>query len=293
MSILTNSLGELAGIEAVVAQISSAVTHTSLNDTEITVFSDSQYALKALKRLGQDSGQFLVGSIALISHGINSSASNVKIGFQWCPAHSNVPGNEKAHKLAKSATEKGREIQHSLRPFPIARAIVSQKAKSVKVIEDITSLSRSKTGRFVKSIDKKIPDSHTSLLYNGKSKPHAGLLCQLRTGICRLNSYLSKIHAVESAECGCNTGKETVHHFLFCCPLWERARSRMKQLADRHNRWGDTSFLLGGWSGPGKDGDFNKWKPDLAMVAATINFAATTGRLDQETTSDEGERGGD
>ena len=57
----------------------------------------------------------------------------------------------------------------------------------------------------------------------------------------------------------------------------------MKQLADKHNRWGDTSlFLIGGWSGSCKDDIFGKWKPDLAIVAATINFAATTGRLDNE-----------
>lgn len=41
--------------------------------------------------------------------------------------------------------------------------------------------------------------------------------------------------------------------------------------------------MLGGWSGPCKDGDFDKWRPDLAMVAATVNFAAETGRLDSET----------
>lgn len=49
--------------------------------------------------------------------------------------------------------------------------------------------------------------------------------------------------------------------------------------------------LLGGWSEPSKDGDFNRWKPDQAMVAATINLAATTGRLDQQTMPDRGERG--
>ena len=115
-----------------------------------------------------------------------------------------------------------------LRPFPIARAILTQTAKDIKVIEDNTGLSRSKTGQFVKSIDKKISDSHTSLLYNGKSKSYAGLLCQLRTGICQLNSYLSRIQATKSAKCGCNTGRETVHHFLFCCLLWDKAQLPIK-----------------------------------------------------------------
>lgn len=41
MSTLTNSLGELAGIEAAVAQFWNAVTYKSLENIEITVFSDS------------------------------------------------------------------------------------------------------------------------------------------------------------------------------------------------------------------------------------------------------------
>lgn len=88
-----------------------------------------------------------VGGIAPISHGMNSSASRVKVRFQWCPAHSKVPGNERAHTLAQNATEKGKKIQPSLRPFPIARSILSHEAKSYKVMENCTSLSRSKTGR--------------------------------------------------------------------------------------------------------------------------------------------------
>lgn len=163
-------------------------------------------------------------------------------------------------------------------PVPLS----SKRRKNVKNIDEATSLARSKAGGFIKSIDKGIPGNHTRLLYNGKSKTHARILCQLRTGIRRLNSYLSRIQAAESAEFRCSTGKETVHHFLFCCPLWDQARPHMKQLADRHNRWGDTSFLLGGWSGSRKDGDIEKWKPDLAMVAATINFAVKTRRLDNE-----------
>lgn len=39
---------------------------------------------------------------------------------------------------------------------------------------------------------------YTRALYNGKSKTHPGLLCQLRTGICRLNNYLCKIRAAEN-----------------------------------------------------------------------------------------------
>ena len=198
-----------------VVQIWNVITYKSLENIELTVFSDSQYTLKALKRLEQDSRQFLVGNIACLSHDINSSTKYVKVGFHWFPAYNGIPGNKKAYQLAQKATKKGKNVYPSLRPFPMARAIWTQTAKDIKVIEDSTGISRSKTGQFVKSIDKKIPDSHISLLYNGKFKSHIGLLCQLRTGIYWLNSYLSRIQATKLAECGCNTGRERFITFYF------------------------------------------------------------------------------
>lgn len=221
-STLSNSLGELAGIESATAQIWSAVKFNALSNRQITVFTDSQYALKAIQSLGQDSGQFFTESIVRMSHEINSSITNTNIQFQWSPAHSKIPGNEKAHKLTQTATEKGKSIEPSFQRFPIARSVMKKIAWEVKANEDYTSLLRSKTGRFIKSIDKGILSSHTRALYSGKSKMHAGLLCQLRTGICRLNSYLCKIQATESGRCSCGTEIETVHHF----PVLGRSRSR-------------------------------------------------------------------
>ncbi len=61
----------------------------------------------------------------------------------------------------------------------------------------------------------------------------------------------------------------------------------MKQVADRQNCWGDTSFLLGGWSGIVKDGEFGKWKPNLTTVSATIKFAEETGRLNVKRDEDQ------
>ena len=58
-------------------------------------------------------------------------------------------------------------------------------------------------------------------------------------------------------------------------------------LRDAHNiknlakgRWGDTAYLLGGWSGKRKEGSLDKWTPNLKMVNATIRFAEATERLD-------------
>ncbi len=40
-----------------------------------------------------------------------------------------------------------------------------------------------------------------------------------------------------------------------------------------------TSYLLGGWSGPSKDGLFEGWKPNAEMINATIRFPVNTTRL--------------
>lgn len=77
-STLSNSLGKLARIEAATAQIWSAVKYSTLSNKNITVFTDSQYALK---QLVQDSGRFLTRSIAWMSHEINSLNTNTNMRF--------------------------------------------------------------------------------------------------------------------------------------------------------------------------------------------------------------------
>ena len=72
------------------------------------------------------------------------------------------------------------------------------------------------TGKSTQSIDCALPGKHTRLLYDSLSKPQAALLAQLRTGKSRLNDYLARINAVETAQCGCGTGRETIRHFLHC-----------------------------------------------------------------------------
>lgn len=137
---------------------------------------------------------------------------------------------------------------------------------------------KAKEGSFIKSFDKAFPGKYTTSLYNGRTKKHSQILCQLRTGICRLNSYLARIQAVDSDQCRCNRGSETVDHFLFRCPRWGNLRLEFKRLAA--NRWGDLSQALGEWPNEKKDGPLDKWIPHYSMVSATINFAIATGRLE-------------
>ena len=76
-----------------------------------------------------------------------------------------------------------------------------------------------------------------------------------------------------------------MRHVLLQCQRWAEHRKILKKIAGY--RWGDVSYMLGGWgtkkhwkTGELLDGPMDKWKPDLDVVAATVQFLKKTGRLD-------------
>ena len=84
-------------------------------------------------------------------------------------------------------------------------------------------------------------------------------------------------------------GVESVQHFLFYCPKWRNERTKLREaMADR---WGDLAYALGGWSGRRDrrnsrfvDGPREKWKPNLKIIKATIQFVIKTKRFQPKAT---------
>ena len=271
--------GELTAIEAATSFLLTRVRGGEKEPLHSIIFSDSQEALKALKAPAQQSGQFLIRNITSLAATINKSGS-ASVRYQWCSGHSKILGNERAHNLSRKATEPGSITQHTPASKVLLLASALRIANQMYSYRNTGDFYKAKVGRYTKTFDKALPGPHTRTLYDGKQKTHAGVLCQLRSGIKRLNKYLARINAVQSSECKCGKGEESVDHFLFRCPRWSMYRGQIRRLAGR--RWGDTSYLLGGWSGEIKDGEVAKWKPANDMVTATINFAIATGRLEDQ-----------
>ena len=126
-------------------------------------------------------------------------------------------------------------------------------------------------------------------VYNSLSREEAGILSQLRTDHTPLNNNLARIGAEESANCTCGTVVESAQHFLFHCPKWRSERGKLQEaMADR---WGDLAYALGGWSGrmdrrTGKflDGASEKWKPDMKVLKAMIQYVKDTKRFQARAT---------
>jgi hypothetical protein len=69
-----------------------------------------------------------------------------------------------------------------------------------------------------------------------------------------------------------------------CMPVMAVQRKTLQAIAG--DRWGDVSYLLGGWgkrrdaySGKLLDGEKDNWRPDLTVVKPTVQHLQETGRL--------------
>jgi ribonuclease HI len=71
-------------------------------ETQAIVYSDSQAALKAVKKSHTFHTQLLMERILTAADSLEKRRVNVI--FKWTPGHRDIPGNEKADKAAKRAT---------------------------------------------------------------------------------------------------------------------------------------------------------------------------------------------
>src|SRR5688500_342935 len=93
-------------------------------------------------------------------------------------------------------------------------------------------------------MDAALPGKHTRDLYGKLKRREACVLAQLRTGMARLNGFLSRIAAADSGLCACGRARETVERFLLRCVRWAALREDMLQCTV--TRRGSLSFYLGG-----------------------------------------------
>lgn len=159
----------------------------------VTIFSDSQGALQTLRNPCSRSGQFLVTQLTLKVHQINTS-DRASVNLEWSPGHSHIPGNDSAHNLAQQATRKGAEVTSST-VYPMLQSVALERGRKMFLSPPLPWV-KPQTGKLTYSFDKALPGKHTLDLYNGKSHVEAATLCQLRSGMCKLNKYLARIGAV-------------------------------------------------------------------------------------------------
>src|SRR5436190_24168467 len=81
---------------------------------------------------------------------------------------------------------------------------------------------------------------------------------------CHLNQFLHRFKIIETSECECGAGKETVDHFLLNCELYDEERDRLRRKVGAQRM--RTSVLLG----------------DSTIIKDTIEYIESTGRFKLE-----------
>jgi hypothetical protein len=241
---------------------------TNMQRKHLIIMTCNRSALQAIQRPQQQSGQASIKQIYEAAQTLEDRG-NIITGV-WIPADADIDLRRKAKTAAQQAVQPGytqREIISAAKSTILSTAL-NQQRQYKKLPEEI--------GKFSKEMDVALPGKHTRNLYNGLKRSEASILAQLRTGMARLNGYLYRIGAAESSLCSCGIAKETIRHFIFCCPIWDSQRRQLIQQIG--NRKGCLSTALGGKAAS----DPQTWKPDLNIVKSTIAFALTTGRLNQE-----------
>ena len=255
---------------AELAAIAMALKNTppSISHRHVTVISRNLSALAAIKQPRQQSGQDIIRQIYQSAKLLKQRGNSVNL--VWIPAESDFTLGVEAKAAAQRATKQG--------PAPDCRP---HQAKSTTIRLAITRQQQGRAlpedvGKFSKAMDTALPGKHTRDLYDKLERREASVLAQLRTGMTRLNDFLSRIGAAESDQCACGHVRETVEHFLLRCVRWTALREDMLQCTT--TRRGSLSFYLGGKA----PSDPKQWSPDMKAVRAAIKYAMATGRLDPD-----------
>ena len=258
-----------AELEAIAKALESIPSN--LASRNVTVIPSNRSVVAAIRRPGRQSGQCTVRRIYdRVKH---LRISGYSVGLMWEPANED---RQSLRVLAKAAAQQATE--HG------GAGIATYQARSTRLR---LALTRGRpcdrlpdgVGRYSKHLDKALPGTHTRLLYDSLKRSESNVLAQLRTGMMRLNSYLSKIGAVESSLCECGQATESAEHFLFRCKRWTEQRRIL--FACSRTKIGNLSFFLGGKTAS----DDDRWQPDMRAVHATIKFAIATKRLASTSTT--------
>ena len=194
------------------------------NKNKVAIFSDSLSGLQAIKNGKLDNS--IVNDILLIHKVL--ATNGYRITFIWIPAHVGVPGNEHADRLAKRAATKYDEALQ----LPLSRGEAKRQIYLFVQKEWQNEYAASVNGSLYRNL---WPEVTTGPTDGNVSRKFSNILFRISTGHCKLNQHLHRIGCHQDGLCERCKTEETIQHFLFQCPRYNRVRRRMTETANRHH----------------------------------------------------------
>ena len=211
----SNYEAELLGIQAALKHLYKTFEENPNKIANTVIFSDAKSALQALEN--RNSNKKEVIETLLQAHKLLSMFTT-RLVLQWVPGHINIPGNEKADRLAKQ----GSRSEQTNKPVTLqtAKQIIKQNYKE----EWMNLWSRGTTGRPVFQHMNSVKPKDDFKLLQRKDQCN---IFRLRTQHAPLNYHLNRINPRHPPMCPlCDHPYETVQHILFNCPKLQDLRQR-------------------------------------------------------------------
>ena len=164
---------------------------------KVSILTDSMSTLQALN--APDAGPLIESLKASLA----SLTEKAHTTLQWVPAHTGLPGNERADRLAKE----GSRLTQPTSPA---------------TYEETKTLLRSSSKREWSSLNHGYQAERDPI--RTLERKNQTLIFRMRTGHCGLRAHLKKIGATATATCQCGQGDQTPAHILQDCPLFEEQR---------------------------------------------------------------------
>lgn len=191
--------------------LSLALREASVITRVVTIILDNQSVIKDMKSHDQCIESLLdkQRTFTILMY-LERAYPNLQVVIRWCPGHTGIRGNEIVDKLAQK-TAKASLQETSRRPPGIAAFQAAIKEWVRKTQTDLTTDQIDGLGHTHQGA------KHLSSLRK-LTKPSIAAITQLRSGHAALNHHLFKFQQRHTPACECETGVETVDHFLFICP---------------------------------------------------------------------------
>jgi hypothetical protein len=222
------------------------------------VFTDNSSAIQAVDSPQPQSGQYIIKGILDTIDRIHEAKSTCTIHVEWVPGHKNVDGNERAKTAATSFTTA---------PTTRMKSAQNRSTQSTAKTEWETECQTGReNARRLRNMSQH-PDTNAGpTLYGALQQgwKHVLLITRPRTGHCHLNEYLYLFNKIETPECECGPGKETVNHFPLNCELYDEERDKLRRRIGVQGM--RSSVLLG----------------DNKIIKNAVEYIETTGRFKLE-----------